>query len=119
KPERFEGLSNEEAVALIVEEIEALYKDKEIHFPVSVGMSRFMSEQAGGERYDREGLARWANGRFRTQLDPETFRGKGRGDIETILTEASRSFHANGRALEKVDEYLDRAYGERNGEDTR
>jgi preprotein translocase subunit SecA len=118
-PERFIGLSHDEAVALVLAEVDKLYKEKEIHFPVSVGMSRFMSEQAGGERYDREGLARWANGRFQAQLDPETFRGKGRGDIEGILTDCSRRFLSNGHALETVDAYLDRAYGERNGEDTR
>lgn len=119
-PEQFAGLSNDEAVNLILQEVDKLYQDKEIQFPVSVGLSRFMAEQAGGgERYDREGLVRWANGRFQAQLDPESFRGKARGDIQGILTQCSRSFYSNGNALEKVDEFLDRAYGERNGEDTR
>ena len=122
QPERFEGKSIDEAVALILTEIDTIYKDKEIHFPVSVGMSRFMSEQAGGgERYDREGLARWANGRFQTQLDPESFRGKARDEILGVLTQCSQSFYSggtNGHTLEKVDEYLDKAYGRRNGEET-
>jgi preprotein translocase subunit SecA len=119
-PEQFVGLSQDEAVALILKEIESLYKQKEIEFPVSVGMSRFMAEHAGGgERYDRDGLARWANGRFQAHLDPEVFRGKSRGDIQSVLTQCSRDFYRNGAPLEKIEQYLDRAYGRRNGEESR
>jgi preprotein translocase subunit SecA len=119
-PERFAGLLPQEAVDLILGEVDRLYKEKEIHFPVSVGMSRFLSEQGGGgERYDRDGLAHWANGRFQTQLDPGSLRGKARGEIQEILTQCSRNFCANGHSIEKVDEFLDQAYGRRNGEDTR
>jgi preprotein translocase subunit SecA len=56
--------------------------------------------------------------RFQTQIDPESFRGKSRNDIQVILTECSRNFYRNGEPLEKVGEFLDRAYGRRNGADT-
>ena len=118
-PEKFAGLSNAEVVTLVFDEVEKLYEQKEVDFPVAVGMSRFLSEQGGGEKYDREGLVNWANGRFQTQLPPDTFRGKAREEIDHVLKGCSRNFTGNGRSLEKVDEYLDRAYGARNGEDTR
>src|SRR5262245_55474738 len=52
-PDKFVGLPNEEVVELIFGEVRKLYERKEIDFPVAVGMSRFLSEQAGGgERYD-------------------------------------------------------------------
>ncbi len=118
-PEKFVDLSNDEVVELILGELSKLYAQKEIDFPVAVGMSRFLSEQGGGEKYDREGLAHWANGRFQAQLPPDSFRGKGRDEIENVLKNSSRNFAANGRLAKVIDEYLDRAYGERNGEDTR
>ncbi|HLJ11868.1 MAG TPA: SEC-C metal-binding domain-containing protein, partial [Planctomycetaceae bacterium] len=119
-PERFAGLPNEEVVELIFGEVKSLYEKKEIDFPVSVGMSRFFSEQGGGgERYDREGLARWANGRFQAQLSDDSFRGKARGEIEEILKACSLRFTSNGQLMTRIDKYLDQAYGERNGEDTR
>jgi preprotein translocase subunit SecA len=118
-PEKFVDLSNDEVVELILGELSKLYAQKEIDFPVAVGMSRFLSEQGGGEKYDREGLAHWANGRFQAQLPPDSFRGKGRDEIENVLKNSSRNFAGNGRLAKVIDEYLDRAYGERNGEDTR
>lgn len=118
-PERFVGLSDDDAANLVFDELQKLYARKEVEFPVAVGMSRFLAEQGGGEKYDRDGLVRWANGRFQTQLDPDSFRGKARGEIQEILTQCSVNFSQNGHSLAKVDEYLDRAYGERNGEDTR
>jgi preprotein translocase subunit SecA len=118
-PDKFIGLSTEEAVELVFGELKDLYTRKEVDFPVAVGMSRFLSEQGGGEKYDREGLVNWANGRFQAQLPADSFRGKPREEIESILKNCSHNFTSNGRTLEKVDEFLDRAYGERNGEDTR
>src|SRR5262249_11319813 len=108
-----------EAVALILGELKNLYEQKEIDFPVAVGMSRFLSEQGGGEKYDREGLANWANGRFQTHLPADSFRGKAREEIESVLKSGSGIFPSNGGRAKVIDEYLDGAYGERNGEDTR
>lgn len=119
-PEQFIDLAPEAAVELIFTELKKLYDRKEVEFPVAVGMSRFLAEHGGGgEKYDREGLARWANGRFQTHLDSEVFRGKSRGEIQQVLTQCSEGFSSNGQSLVKVEEFLDRAYGERNGEDTR
>lgn len=118
-PEKFKDLPNAEVVALIFAEVKKLYDQKEVDFPVAVGMSRFLSEQGAGEKYDREGLINWANGRFQAELSPDSFRGKAREEIESLLQNCSRNFTSNGRSLEKVDEFLDRAYGQRNGEDTR
>ena len=51
----------------------ALYRQKEIEFPVKVGMARFMAERAGtpggGQRYDREGLYHWSRQRFPAAAD--------------------------------------------------
>ena len=119
-PERFDGMSPVEAAALVMQQVEQLYKDKEIHFPVSVGLSQFLSDDANrGERYDHEGLVRWANGRFQANLTLQDVKGKPREEVRQFLTEHSQRFYSNGELLPQVDSYLDRAYGQRNGADPR
>ena len=120
-PEDFEGKSIPEAEKFIGERIRELYHNKEVTFPVSVGMTKFMAESSdkGGERYNREGLIKWANDRFRLRLDPEQVRTKPRTEIESLLTDGSRSYLGEKDVVSRVDEYLDKAYGEKNGHDAR
>jgi len=103
---------------LIRSRIANFYREKEIQFPVAVGLTRFMAnEQGAGERYDREGLARWANGRFATDLEIEDFRSTSRNEIEQTLLQRSERFLARGDAVQEIDERLEAAFGLRNGAD--
>jgi preprotein translocase subunit SecA len=77
-----------------------LYRQKEIEFPVKVGMARFMAEKAGpqgaGQRYDREGLYHWARQRFAAAADlinEEAFRTESRARLQQLLLEASRKVY--------------------------
>lgn len=111
-PEMFEGKSEAAAVELIQQTVKDVYRNKEVEFPVSVGLTSFMAEHAGGQRYNREGLVRWANGRFHTRLDPNDVESKSRHEIEKLLTECSQQFLDHGAAVSRLDEYLNRAYGD-------
>ena len=114
-PDEFEEDSLANVVRLVQERIRELYHRKEIEFPVAVGMTNFMSEQptqGGGDRYDREGLVRWANSRFQSQLTLEDVKSKKRDDIEELLNESSQKFFVNGQAGQRVDELLVRAFGD-------
>jgi preprotein translocase subunit SecA len=117
KPEEFENLAPEDAVALVRRKIEELYRQKEVEFPVAVGMTKFMAEGpgGGGERYNREGLVRWANDRFQASLPVDEVKDRPRNEIENLLKESSRRFFVNGELLEKTNQYLDQAYAARNG----
>jgi preprotein translocase subunit SecA len=81
-----------------------LYRQKEIEFPVQVGMLRFMAERTGGgaQRYDREGLYAWARERFpdvvlppgvsektNGRLSEEDFRTLSRARLYELLKKAS------------------------------
>jgi preprotein translocase subunit SecA len=46
------------------------YRQKDVEFPVRVGMQNFMADkaQSGGQRYDRDGLFRWSAQRLGTAL---------------------------------------------------
>ena len=65
---------------------------KEIEFPVAVGMTNFMAEGpgGGGERYNREGLIRWANDRFQVALPVGDVKNRPRNEIENLLKESSQ-----------------------------
>ncbi|HSG71951.1 MAG TPA: SEC-C metal-binding domain-containing protein, partial [Planctomycetaceae bacterium] len=107
QPEDFEKTdSTDAALAAIRADLERFYEEKETEFPVSVGMNRFMSEQAGGYN-DREGLIRWANHRFDAELDPAAHSTKPRAEMAQILRELSQAYFAKGSAISELDERLD------------
>jgi preprotein translocase subunit SecA len=116
-PAAFRDLSTAEAEALIRERIDEHYRSKEIQFPVAVGMTRFLADKSVNQKDSRERLAHWAGSRFEAPLRLDEFKSLSTGAIESILTEHSRRFFVNGDAIAKIDNFLDRAYGERNGRD--
>ncbi|HEX5271637.1 MAG TPA: preprotein translocase subunit SecA, partial [Gemmataceae bacterium] len=106
--------SKAELHGMIHQQVMALYRQKEIEFPVKVGMARFMAERSGapggGQRYDREGLYFWARERFAGAADllaEEAFRTESRSRLQGILLEASRKVYpqVDEEAInEKVDD---------------
>jgi len=117
QPEEFEKLETvDESVQLIRDKIDALYHEKEISFPVAVGMSNFLAERRGaGERYDREGLVRWANDRFGTQLQIDDLKNRPRNEIEGLLKECSQKYFVDSDVVDKADEILAESFDEGNG----
>ncbi|GAB4161555.1 MAG: hypothetical protein Tsb009_38830 [Planctomycetaceae bacterium] len=113
-PEDFTGETAQEASELILEKVNELYEQKEVGFPVSVGMQKFLADKGSSERQGRELLIKWAGDRFGTELTVDDFKGKSRDDIESELKHASQQFRQslNGNFDEKLEEYLDLAYGE-------
>jgi preprotein translocase subunit SecA len=88
---------------MVLAQIKTLYHQKEIEFPVQLGMARFMSDRphpahahAGGHRYDREGLMLWVKQRFPgAAMTEEDFRTLPRSKIQEKLREVSqKSFPA-------------------------
>lgn len=68
--EEFANKSEADLTEFLIAKIRAAYRQKDVDFPVQVAMQNFMSDKArdGGQRYDREGLFRWAAQRFGTPL---------------------------------------------------
>jgi preprotein translocase subunit SecA len=110
------GKSPEEIKNLLQERLLALYRQKEIEFPIKVAMARFMAERPqvamGGQRYDREGLFHWTLQRFgdaARHLTEEDFRTNSRPRLHEILLELSRkSIPENGQ--ERIDQKLAEAF---------
>jgi preprotein translocase subunit SecA len=107
---------NEDIKALLRDQVMALYRLKEVEFPVKVGMARFMADQAsaspGAQKYDREGLFHWSRQRFADQagvLKEDDFRTLSRAKLYELLLEASRkSFPVQGP--KQIDEQLASAW---------
>ena len=117
--DEFKGLSNADAQSKIMDRLIQLYDQKEVQYPVTVGLQRFMATKSGtgGERYDREGLAEWAANRFRVNITPEIFEGQSRDAIRDVLLGYSTRFHKYGEARAEIDQLLERAYGPAQGKD--
>ena len=80
---------------LVYEKAETAYREKEIEYPVMVGLSHFTARDASGhKRYEREGLVEWARQRFHVHLDLEDLKNRQRDEIRDLLIEHSRQFAA-------------------------
>ncbi|MCG6157400.1 preprotein translocase subunit SecA [Rubinisphaera margarita] len=113
-PIEFKDLDPPDVESMIRERVFSEYRNREIGFPVSVGMARFMSRSRSGDQYDRQGLARWAESRFRTQLDPDAIENTSRNDLEEMLRERSRSFFKGEDVFDEVENKVASVY---NGHD--
>ena len=75
------------------EQVRALYDEKEVSFPVNVGLSSFLEgDGTHGEKYNREKLCRWANTRFKRDFSPEQFASMSTPQIRELLLQTSRDY---------------------------
>jgi preprotein translocase subunit SecA len=83
--------------SVLVDEVKKLYHEKEIEFPVTVAMARFMDDKGAGgaigQKYNREGLYHWYMLRFGQAggLTEEQFRTESRAHLLKNLIEISKN----------------------------
>lgn len=77
------------------------YLEREARFPVLAALTYFTIHDQNGKRYDREGVAAWASGRFGVEMDLEDLKNKQRHEIEEQLFAVSRV------AAKRVDPFYD------------
>jgi preprotein translocase subunit SecA len=83
-----------ELVDLLKKKVREAYRQKDIEFPVQIGMSKFMPAKVTPDRRpDRDALYRWAAGRFAgaTGLSEEMIRTEARPKIQEMLAKVSES----------------------------
>ncbi|WP_339732084.1 preprotein translocase subunit SecA [uncultured Gimesia sp.] len=116
-PKDFVDLSVPESKEKILEIVKELYQEKEVSFPVTVGMYNFLgNQQPGNEANSRVGLVKWANTRFHSNLDQEALKGKQVNEIQNILSAESEKVFVNGEASAQIEQLLTKAYaGESSG----
>jgi len=118
QPTDFENLTVEEGTKLICDRLDHLYVEKEVEFPVTVGLTRFLAEHSGAstEKYDRDGLVDWAGRRFETTVSAEELKNKNRDEIRSSLETFSRSFFKPTPDVSRLKEYFEKAYGPEGGD---
>lgn len=129
-PESLADKPPEEIKAILREQVRQLYHQKEIEFPVAVGMATYMSDRTQhavmGQRYNREGLHEWARlrlpgfvrepatadtptGNGNGKLSIEDFRMQSRSRLHELLLEASRTYYP-ALSHEDVDRKIDETF---------
>ncbi len=89
----------------VLQRVRDRYREQEVRFPVTVGMTRFMPENNSAGTADRDGFARWAQGRFGVQESPAEAATISRADLEQwALTCSRRFFEAAPTFLELSDQ---------------
>jgi preprotein translocase subunit SecA len=108
--------SEDDIQALLRTKVMAVYRQKEMELPVRAGMARFMAERAqqpgGGQRYDREGLFRWAKVRFGKPAEPlteEEFRTQSRAHLQEKLIQVSTAYFPKV-GQEAIDDKLEETF---------
>jgi len=110
-PEEFVDKDGNQSAAFIRERILLVYQAKEVHFPVAVGLTNFLSDGPNGQRGNKDGLAKWASGRFQTHIDPAVLESQSRNELIGLLESCSRKFFERGQSISEMDHYLAKAYG--------
>lgn len=92
-----------DAITLVQQRVREHYREKEIRFPVIIGMNKYLS----GQQADRAGLMGWANSRFETNLTEESFKEKERPQIGDLLVERSGLFFPAPETRDELRVLLD------------
>jgi preprotein translocase subunit SecA len=117
-PEELQGQDEATIRGILHGKVAEIYRQKEVEFPVKVGMARFMADRqqgappAGGQRYDREGLYHWSRARFpgaADQISEEDFRTQSRSKLQEILLAASDKFYPK-KGQEEIDAKLEESF---------
>ena len=91
------GLDPQAFKKLVSGKARAVYAQREIEYPVLVGLSHFTARGPGGGRgLDREGLLAWARERFDPSLTEQDLASSDLDELKGVLVAASRRRHAQG-----------------------
>jgi preprotein translocase subunit SecA len=112
-----QGKTGEIIKQFIHDRVLELYRQKEIEFPVQVGMARFMADRVvpfgpSQQKYDRDGLYRWARERFASlagSLNEEDFRTQSRSALRDLLLDVSKRYLPAAGQTE-IDTRLEQAF---------
>ncbi len=108
-------LSDAAVKELAIARVREAYRQKEIAFPVELAMAAHMAEKVAGpglqQKYDREGLYRWARARFGSyaeHLTEQEFRTESRSRLKELLLGISAKAYPTVNQS-AIDEQLDEA----------
>ena len=99
-PEEVRSLEVNEFRQLVETKAREVYADREIVYPVIVGLAHFSGRQPDGtRRLDREGLLAWARRRFDDTLSESDLATSDLEQLQSVLRAASARRHAKDAAI--------------------
>ena len=99
-PEDVRSLEVNEFRQLVETKAREVYADREIVYPVIVGLAHFSGRQPDGtRRLDREGLLAWARRRFDDTLSESDLATSDLEQLQSVLRAASARRHAKDAAI--------------------
>jgi len=111
QPEEFAASETPDQASLLVrEKIDAMYREKEVLFPVAVGVTNFLGDKNSSDRQNRDELVRWAGNRFNTELTVDDLKNQSREEVEELLATRSRNYFVDDNAGEQIYEWIEKAY---------
>ncbi len=98
----------EKSINFIMEKVRERYDEQDARFPVIISLMRFQgtAEVPG----DRDGLIRWANNRFRCNIDPVATASLSIEALAGEILNASRAWLPKEEVSSKVNGFLERAF---------
>ncbi len=115
-PAQFDGdMPRDRVRQVLAEQVRDLYHEKEVEFPVTVAMARFMNDKGAGgsigQKYNREGLYHWYMLRFGKEggLVEEEFRTESRANLLRKLVAISKAKYPTV-GHEEIDAKLSEAF---------
>jgi preprotein translocase subunit SecA len=98
----------EKAIPLIMEKLRERYDEQDSRFPVIISLMRFQGTATTPA--DRDGLIRWANNRFRCQLNAEEVQSLSIESLAEKILNASREFLPKDDISAQINASVDRAF---------
>jgi len=109
-PEEFTRYEDgKQALAIVQQRVRERFHDREVRFPVVVGLNRYLNS---GPQADRAGLIDWANKRFESQLTEDDLKEKERQQVGELLEARSRKYYPTTQAFEDLGPALDEAFND-------
>ncbi|MCG3180623.1 MAG: Protein translocase subunit SecA [Phycisphaerae bacterium] len=97
---------------VIREEIRALYRRREIEYPVHYALQASFGQSDTNDPYGADHLARWANHKYRLDWKLQTVQGRREEDLRRDLVAAAERYMTDGRIAAEVKEAMARTGGE-------
>ena len=108
----FVGVDVEQMIPGIQERVIDFYREKEVRFPVTVGVAQYIEADGPDSfRIDAARVVSFAAARLQTPLEMQELVGKDYSDLLGVLFEGSRRYMATGDSIRTIDAKLDAAFG--------
>jgi preprotein translocase subunit SecA len=112
-PESLENATREDAVRIIGENMRAVYRQREIEYPIAAVLNFTLHKAGRNAIAVGEQLAKWVNLKFRLGWTYEKFVGKSPQEIFALLRDLNQEYMVNGKLDLEISAAIQQHPGEK------